>query len=76
MLQKFATQIDAEVLEQFRALAANQGRKLQAVIGEALSQYLQTQQNQAIRPQVLQTFRQNQAQFGDVYSALTRHHLR
>lgn len=70
MLQKFATQVDSKVLEQLRHLAATQGRQLQALIGEALTEYLQNQNNKTIRPAILQHFQQHQAQFGEVYQSL------
>lgn len=38
--QKFATQIDENLLEQLRAIAHKDGRQIQAIVEDALSSYL------------------------------------
>jgi predicted transcriptional regulator len=41
---KFATQVDAELLESVRQLAKSEGRQIQAVVEDALRQHLEARQ--------------------------------
>ena len=41
--EKFATQVDAELLASVRQLAKAEGRQIQAVVEDALRQHLKTQ---------------------------------
>ncbi|MFZ2587624.1 MAG: hypothetical protein WAZ18_05880 [Alphaproteobacteria bacterium] len=70
MLKKFATQVDAKVLEELRLMAHAQGRQVQAVLGEALVDYLAQIKQGQVRPAVLNGFQRSTVEFGEVYKAL------
>ena len=43
--EKFATQIDSELLESVRSLAKAEGRQIQAVVEDALREHLDARKN-------------------------------
>ena len=43
--EKFATQVDAELLESVRQLAKSEGRQIQAVVEDALREHLEARQS-------------------------------
>lgn len=69
---KFATQVDEQVLAELRQLAHASGRKVQALVGDALATYLANSQQGMMRPEIMASLRQGQVDFGDVYKALVR----
>lgn len=72
MLQKFATQVDDKILETLRTMAREDGKKIQALIGEALVDYINRRMQGYVRPQVMSHHQQSAAQFGDVYKRLLK----
>ena len=50
--QKFATQMDAELLRQLRAYAKAEGRQIQSVLEEAVTKLLKDRQGYQMRPDV------------------------
>lgn len=65
---KFATQANAIVLEELRALAANEGRQIQALVDEALREYLERKQGS--RKHVLQAFQNSMVKYDTLYRKL------
>ncbi|HWB71669.1 MAG TPA: hypothetical protein VG452_05585 [Egibacteraceae bacterium] len=51
--QKFASQAAPEVLEALRSIAAEEGRQLQAVIEQALREYVERKRGERPREEVL-----------------------
>ena len=47
MREKFATHVDAELLSAVRALAKTEGRRIQAVVEDALGAHLAAKQHRA-----------------------------
>lgn len=43
--EKFATQVDSEILESVRQLARSEGRQIQAVVEDALREHLEAKQS-------------------------------
>ena len=69
---KFATQADPEVLETLRSIAANEGRQIQAVIDEALREYIENKQSGRPRKHVLQAFNNSLARYDGLYRELSK----
>lgn len=70
MLQKFATQVDDRLVEELKKLARAEGRQIQALIGEALQEYVARKLQGKTRPEVLEHFQKSTLQFGSVYQSL------
>ena len=70
--QKFATQADTKVLAQVRAIASKEGKQLQAVIDEALRDYVEKKKNGAPRAQVMTAFGESLAEYDSLYKALAK----
>jgi len=50
--KKFATQMDEQLLERLRAYAKSEGRQLQAVLEDAVSEHLKAKQGYVMDPRV------------------------
>lgn len=70
--QKFATQIDERVLTEIRALAKTEGRQLQAVIEEALTELLESRKRSKARPHVMAAYQASHARYAPLYRKLAR----
>lgn len=69
---KFATQADPEVLETLRNMAARDGRQIQALVDEALRDYIERRQGEKPRRHVLQAFRNSVARYDGLYRELSK----
>jgi predicted transcriptional regulator len=70
--EKFATQVDAELLDQLRAQARRQGRHLQALVNEALADYIDRRHQQRARPHVMNAYEGSHARYASVYKKLAQ----
>jgi len=70
--QKFATQADAKLLEDLRAIAASEGRQLQAVVEEAFSEYVARKQGYRPRADVMAHFKASVARNSELYRKLAK----
>jgi len=71
-LRKFSSQADPDVLKALQAVADQEGRQLQAVIGDALREYLARRQQQAPRRNVLEAFQKSLKERDDLYRKLAK----
>ena len=71
-LRKFSSQADPEVLEGLQEIAAREGRQLQAVLGDAMREYLARQRQQAPRRNVLEAFQESLAERDELYRSLAK----
>ena len=69
---KFSYKVSPEVLAALHELAASQGRQLQAVVEDALSEYLERQQRDRPRQHVLSAFASSMNEFDDLYKDLAK----
>lgn len=69
---KFATQADPEVLETLRLMAADEGRQIQALLDEALREYIERKQGRTPRKHVLQALNASMAQYDPLYRELSK----
>ena len=69
---KFATQADPVILESLRQMAKAEGRQLQALIDEALRDYVERKNSTIPRKQVLQALHDSIEQFDELYKKLAQ----
>lgn len=55
--EKFSSQAAPEVLFEMREIARSEGRQLQAVLEEAMVNYIETKKSGNVRPQFMAHFR-------------------
>jgi hypothetical protein len=70
--EKFSSQAAPEVLEALRRIADAQGRQFQAVLDEALRDYIDRQQNSRPRRHVLASFASSLEEFDSLYRELAK----
>jgi hypothetical protein len=68
--EKFATQVNSEILASVRTLAAQEGRQLQALIDEALSDLLEKRKKSIPRPHVMAAYLTSHDKYTPVYKKL------
>lgn len=71
-LRKFATQADPRVLEEVRAIATREGKQLQAVIDEALRDFIEKRKRGKPRPEVLTALGESLAEYDALYRELAK----
>jgi len=70
--EKFASQADPEILAAMRAVAAEEGRQLQAVLEDAMREYLARRSGAAVDPAVAEALAASIAEFDSLYERLAR----
>jgi hypothetical protein len=68
--EKFATQVNSEILSSVRALADKEGRQLQALVDEALADLIEKRKNAAPRPHVMGAYLASHEKYGPLYKKL------
>jgi hypothetical protein len=71
-LRKFSSQAEPEVLEALQAIADQEGRQLQSVLGEAMREYLARKQTRAPRRNVLEAFQKSLEERDELYRSLAK----
>ena len=71
-LRRFSSRADSKVLKELRELAAREGRQFQAVLGEALREYLSRKANEAPRKNVLEAFHDSVEERHQSYRSLAK----
>ncbi len=70
--QKFSSQAAPEVLAALREIAEQQGRQFQAVLDEALRDYIERQQKEHPRRHVMASFASSIDEFDRLYRELAK----
>jgi hypothetical protein len=70
--QKFATQMDADLLRQLREYAKSEGRQIQSVLEEAVINLLKNRQGYKMRPDVMSAYQESLDRYSDLYEALAK----
>lgn len=70
--EKFSSQAAPEVLAQMRQLAETQGRQFQALLDEAMRDYLERQQGRQPRSRVMAAFADSLEEFDALYRELAK----
>jgi len=68
--EKFATQVDSEIITAVRTLAQKEGRQLQALVDEALSDLIEKHKRARPRPHVMTAYLGSLDRYGSVYKKL------
>lgn len=68
--EKFATQVNSEILSEVRTIAQNEGRQLQALIDEALADLIEKRKHGRPRPHVMAAYQGSHEKFGSLYKKL------
>ncbi|WP_374764484.1 hypothetical protein [Yunchengibacter salinarum] len=68
--EKFATQVDAEVLATVRDIAESEGRQLQALVGEALEDLIEKRKQARPRPHVMTAYQASHDSYASLYKKL------
>ena len=71
-LRKYSSQADPDVLKAMQAIADQEGRQLQAVIGDAMRDYLARRHQQASRRNVLEAFQKSLKERDELYRKLAK----
>jgi hypothetical protein len=70
--EKFATQVNSEILAGVRAIARKEGRQLQAVVDEALGDLIEKRKNTQPRTHVMAAYLTSHATYGELYKKLAK----
>jgi len=68
--EKFATQINSEILVAVRQLAEREGRQIQALMDEALADLLEKRKRANPRAHVMAAYAASHAEYAPVYKKL------
>lgn len=72
MREKFATQVDRDLLAEIRKIAKHEGRQLQSVIEDALRSHVEERSKAKPRRRVMDAYRSSLTRYGDVYEKLAK----
>jgi hypothetical protein len=70
--EKFATQVNSEILSAVRALAAEEGRQLQALVDEALADLIEKRKKATPRAHVMGACLASHEKYGPLYKKLAK----
>lgn len=68
--EKFATQVDANILSAVRSLAQSEGRQLQALVDEALADLIEKRKQGRPRANVMAAYQASHEKFSGLYKKL------
>ena len=68
--EKFATQVDPQILSAVRDLAKSEGRQLQSLIDEALGDLIEKHKSARPRASVMAVYHTSHAKFAPLYKKL------
>ena len=68
--EKFATQVNSEILTAVRSLAEKEGRQLQALVDEAFTDLIEKRKNVTPRAHVMGAYLASHEKYGTLYKKL------
>ncbi|MCY3824969.1 MAG: hypothetical protein OXG62_14010 [Nitrospinae bacterium] len=68
--EKFATQVNSEVLAAIRDLARSEGRQLQALVDEALADLIEKRKGSRPRDHVMAVYQSSHERYAPLYKKL------
>lgn len=71
-LRKFSSQADPDVLEGLQEIAAREGRQFQAVLGDAMRDYLAHKRQLLPKRNVLEAFHESLKERDELYRSLAK----
>jgi hypothetical protein len=70
--EKFATQVTSDILAEVRALAHSEGRQLQALVDEALTDLIEKRRNTRPRTHVMSAYNASHDKYAEIYQKLAK----
>ncbi len=70
--EKFATQVNSEILASVRDLAQSEGRQIQALVDEALADLIEKRRQGRPRASVMAAYNASLEPFGTLYDKLAK----
>jgi hypothetical protein len=70
--EKFATQVNSEILRAVRALAEKEGRQLQALVDEAFADLIEKRKKTTPRAHVMGAYLASHEKYASLYKKLAR----
>ncbi|MDP3553025.1 hypothetical protein [Methylocystis sp.] len=70
--EKFATQVDKDLLAEIRKIAKDEGRQLQSVIEDALRAHVEERSKAKPRRHVMDAYRSSLPRYGGLYEKLAK----
>ena len=70
--EKFATQVDPEILAHIRDLARHEGRQVQALVEEALADLIEKRRQEKPRANVMAAYRKSHGKYASLYKKLAQ----
>jgi hypothetical protein len=70
--EKFATQVNSEILAAVRMIAQGEGRQLQALVDEALADLIEKRKNARPRAHVMAAYQTSHERYSDLYKQLAK----
>ena len=70
--EKFATQVNAEILASIRMIAEKEGRQLQALVDEALADLIEKRKQARPRPHAMAAYLSSHDKYGELYKKLAK----
>ncbi len=70
--EKFATQVNSQLLSTVRKLAQEEGRQIQALVDEALADLIEKRKNARPRPHVMAAYLGSHEKYSELYKKLAK----
>ena len=70
--EKFATQVDSQILAVVRTLARKEGRQIQALVDEALADLIEKRKQGRPRAHVMGAYLASHEKYGELYKQLAK----
>ena len=70
--EKFATQVNADILAALRSLAQTEGKQIQKLVEETLSDLLEKRKRETPRPHVMAAYKASHQNFATLYEKLAK----
>jgi hypothetical protein len=70
--EKFATQVNSEILAAVRTIAQSEGRQIQSLIDEALADFIEKRKNGKPRAHVVAAYEASHEKYAELYKKLAR----
>lgn len=70
--EKFATQVNSEILSIIRTIAQKEGRQIQALVDEALADLIEKRKNSRPRAHVMAAYLASHEKYGELYKKLAK----
>ena len=68
--EKFATQVDPEILATVREMARSEGRQVQTLVEEALTDLVEKRRQGTPRPKAMAVYQTSHSKFASLYKKL------